>query len=648
MKIFIVALRLKYLPAFCLFSILFTHTLHAQICSGSLGDPVVNVTFGTGPNPGAALPSRVIAYNYTAGQCPDDGFYTVANSTAGCFGNTWHALAQDHTPGDNNGYMLLINASFTPGDFYIDTVKNLCPGTTYEFAAWILNLLRNTACSPNRINPNIVFNIETPSGTVLGTYSTGDIPSTAAPEWKQYGLFFTTPVGSNTVVIRMRNNAPGGCGNDLALDDITFRPCGPLVNTSVTSNSKSITFCANDVQPVTLSATIGSGYISPALQWQQSLNNGSTWADIPAATNNSYTATPSAAGTYLYRLAVAQGGSINVGNCRVISIPDTIIIRNIPAVAISSNSPVCNNENIELLAGGGSTYQWTGPSGFTSTFANVQLAANEAATAGQYTVQVTDIFGCRAIASTMVQVLPKPNATVSGNTTICRDSSTTLEAGGGSTYLWFPSTGLTNINSASTLAQPITTTTYSVIVTDNNGCADTASTIISVSESPVADAGPDVFMLSGETVTLRGNATGNNINYYWEPAAFLSDAGSLMPVTNTPQTQEYVLYVVSATGCGTATDTMLVKVFNGLYIPTAFSPNGDGLNDTWRIDGLLAYPKAVIAVYNRFGQIVFEGSANSSWDGRIKNQPAAAGTYVYYINLNNGRPVIKGSVVLVR
>ncbi len=647
MKTHTAALRLKYLFAFCLLFSLFTHTLQAQICSGSLGDPVVNKTFGAGPNPGAALPASVIGYTYLTNQCPDDGFYTVANSTAGCFGNSWHNLSQDHTPGDNNGYMLLINATFTPGDFYIDTVKNLCPGTTYEFAAWILNLLKTTACSPNPISPRIVFNIETPSGIVLGTYSTGDIPATASPLWKQYGLFFTTPAGSSTVVIRMTNNAPGGCGNDLALDDITFRPCGPLVNTSVSSNSKSVSFCPGNVQPVTLSAVIGSGYISPALQWQQSLDNGSTWADIPGATTTNYTATPTAIGTYLYRLAVAQGGNIGAGNCRVISIPDTVIIRSNPSVSLLSNSPVCEKQTVQLSASGGSTYQWTGPNGYTSASANINFTA-VAARAGQYNVLVTDQYGCTSMASTLIDVLAAPQAAISGSTTICRGNSIALQAAGGIGYAWLPTTGLSDAGSATPTVQPTETTTYRVVVTGSNGCADTAFTTITVSESPVADAGPDVFMLRGETVTLSGSATGENFSNYWEPATFLNNPSLLTPLSSTPESQVYVLHVVSNIGCGTATDTVLVKVFNGLFIPKAFSPNGDGLNDIWRIDGLLAYPKAVITVYNRLGQKVFEGGSNSSWDGRIKNQQAAPGTYVYYLNLNNGRPVLKGTVVLLR
>jgi hypothetical protein len=201
-----------------------------QICTGSLGDAVVNVTFGSGSTIGNSLPGATTNYNFTSGDCPNDGNYTVINATNNCFGSSWHSLSQDHTPNDVNGLMMLVNASFTPSDFYIDTVRNLCASTTYEFGAWITNVILPTSCSPNLIHPKLVFNVETVTGQVLGTYSTGDILATSNPQWKQYGLFFTTPINTSDVVIRLTNNAPGGCGNDLALDDITFRPCGPIIS----------------------------------------------------------------------------------------------------------------------------------------------------------------------------------------------------------------------------------------------------------------------------------------------------------------------------------------------------------------------------------------------------------------------------------
>jgi len=78
----------------------------------------------------------------------------------------------------------------------------------------------------SRISP---FQIEGTDGTVLNSYSTGNIPNLSAPSWQQFGFFFATPVGVSDIVLKIINNSPGGCGNDLALDDITFR-LRPAIN----------------------------------------------------------------------------------------------------------------------------------------------------------------------------------------------------------------------------------------------------------------------------------------------------------------------------------------------------------------------------------------------------------------------------------
>ncbi|MEO7767090.1 MAG: hypothetical protein ABIS01_06670, partial [Ferruginibacter sp.] len=342
-------------------------TSKAQVCTGSLGDPVVNVSFGTGTNPGSSLVAATTSYFFTSSICPPDGGYTVVNSTSGCFSNSWHTLIEDHTPGDANGYMMLVNASFTPSDFYVDTVKNLCANTTYELAAWILNVLIPGACSPNPILPKLIFNIETVTGTVLGTYSTGDIPSSSSPTWKQYGLFFTTPVNTNTVVIRLTNTAPGGCGNDLALDDITFRPCGPSVIAVVGNNNKNIfDVCKGSIPNIGIVGQIGSGYIAPASQWQQSTDNGVTWSDIAGATALSYSFNKTAVGIYQYRLTVAEANNIGISTCRVASNPVIVTIHDVPVATAASNSPVCVKQAINLSASGGANYAWSGPASFNS------------------------------------------------------------------------------------------------------------------------------------------------------------------------------------------------------------------------------------------------------------------------------------------
>src|SRR5215831_2083989 len=231
----------------CFFSFLFlVNDCMAQVCQGSLGDPVVNITFGQGPNPGSPLSAATTSYLYVTTSCPNDGMYTVVNSTSGCFGNSWHTVSQDHT-GNPQGYFMLVNASYQPGDFYLDTIHGLCGNTTYEFAAWVINVLKPSACNGSGIRPNLTFSIETLNGTVLESLNSGDIPALDVPVWKQYALSFKTQPGQSDIVVRLRDNAPGGCGNDIAVDDITFRACGPQVSASVLGESSNeVNICVDN------------------------------------------------------------------------------------------------------------------------------------------------------------------------------------------------------------------------------------------------------------------------------------------------------------------------------------------------------------------------------------------------------------------
>jgi gliding motility-associated-like protein len=328
--------RLLFIVIITLF---LTSHLRAQLCTGSLGDPVVNIDFGSGTGRGGALGSAITAYTYSASGKLDEGYYTIVNTTTGLRDTAWHIIT-DHT-GNTNGYMMVVNASTlaTAGIFYTKTVTNLCPGTTYEFSAWLMNVM--TFTSPN---PNVTFTVSTTSGTVLVTYNTGSLAVTSSSTWKQSGFYFTTGTDSE-VVITMLNNAVGAApGNDLALDDITFRACGPIVSAMVqNNNSTDLTVCDNDVATYTLIGNVGTSvYSDPAYQWQVSPDNGTTWTDVTAATSLTYNAVFNSAGTYLYRMTTAQRTNISSASCRVSSNTVTVTVAASPLnPSITTLQPSC-------------------------------------------------------------------------------------------------------------------------------------------------------------------------------------------------------------------------------------------------------------------------------------------------------------------
>jgi gliding motility-associated-like protein len=615
-----------------------------------LGDAVVKVDFGAGTGIGPALPPNIISYNYVAQDCPVDGSYTIANRTNGCFSNTWYTYNEDHTEGDINGYMLIVNSSLQPNDFYVDTVRGLCPNTTYEFSAWITNVIRPTACNNAPTPPNVRFTIETVTGLVLGSYNTGDIPAKNGPQWEKYGLFFTTTATDPSVVIRMRNNAPGGCGNDLALDDISFRPCGSLVtSTIIGSANNNLVFCEGTPQNVNLAATVGAGYTNPGYQWQQSIDNGLSFTDIPGANNLNFTTTVNTVGRYLYRLAVGEGINIFNSSCRVLSNNILIEIKANPIATATVTSTLCSGVSVQFTANASTLYLWTGPNGFTSSVQNpsFQTSLNSS---GDYFLEITDQFGCKGRDTVSLLINASPTATISSSDdTVCVGTTINLVASGGATYEWSPASFLSTTTGSQVNAVIQNSITYQVIATTADGCKDSAKISIVAKTLPTVSAGDDKIISVGETATLNGMTNDSNNTILWSPPDFLNNVSLLQPNSNPTQDIEYTITATSPFGCGIATDQVTVSVFKGLFIPNSFTPNGDGINDIWRIPALPAFPGAEIFIYNRYGNLVYQLNDNArGWDGRYKGVAASEGAYIYVINLKNGTAPVKGSLLLIR
>lgn len=380
-------------------TIFYSINLIGQVCTGSLGDPTVQINFGAGSGIGPPLTGVSTTYQFKNGDCPEDGLYSILNQTNSCFGNSWHSLPQDHTEGDVNGYMMMVNASNNPGVFYSFSVDNLCPNTNYEFSSFIINVIKPTANCGTITKPNITFSVENIDGTIIKSYSTGFINDTTNPEWKKYGFFFETPAGVSRVILKLINNSGGGCGNDLALDDITFRPCGPtiLAGDANTVSNNSFKICEAEDDTFKLAAQVSAGFDDPAYQWQLNLNNGNGWIDIANANNLNFDAEITNADLkgYQYRLAVAEKENIGSINCRVIS--EAIKIETVPKLIINAGT------DLSVLEGQSTVFNATAPSGLKYEWSpaiylsnpnilNPKVTPLETTT---YTLKVTDLStGC--------------------------------------------------------------------------------------------------------------------------------------------------------------------------------------------------------------------------------------------------------------
>lgn len=207
-----------------IFAIAFTTEAQRENCI--LKTPQVTIHFGAGQvsENNNMVPAR---YGRVGGYCPTDGHYTYTSYTSECFRNDWFTLTEDHTPGDANGNMLLINSSPFSGMFFRTTINSLKPGTKYEFSTWMMNVCRITEKCPFPLLPDITIQLQTIAGRPIAQLSTGEVKRVESPRWTQYNFLFATPASATSLEIVMINHSPGGCGNDFAMDDITFRECIP-------------------------------------------------------------------------------------------------------------------------------------------------------------------------------------------------------------------------------------------------------------------------------------------------------------------------------------------------------------------------------------------------------------------------------------
>lgn len=193
---------------------------------------------------------------------------------------------------------------------------------------------------------------------------------------------------------------------------------------------------------------------------------------------------------------------------------------------------------------------------------------------------------------------------------------------------------------AITTAPLLPNTQYWVVVSgaQNGGTVTPAQCDFSIDASgPGVDvvgvdftAGPDAEIAQGGSVQL--NASGGN-GYDWSPTSGLSGNGIANPIANPSSTTTYEV-TTTVNGC-TFTDTVVVNVIRLVNPPNTFSPNADGRNDAWEIPGIQDYPGAVVMIYDRWGQRVFNSNGyREPWDGTRNGRPLSEGTYYYYIELN--------------
>lgn len=306
-----------------------------------------------------------------------------------------------------------------------------------------------------------------------------------------------------------------------------------------------------------------------------------------------------------------------------------------PTVNIGPDIIFCDKDSVQLNAqNAGNSILWNTGQTTQTIYAK---------TNGQYLVTVTTQDGCFISDTLLATVKPLPQIELGNDTALCSYESLLLDASFPNTfYQW---------NNGST-APSITISNpgkYSVIA-DLDGCIVEDSILVTQKVAALAIATTlDPEIVEGSIARLFAKLDNANAQYQWSPAEYLNNANISNPLATPIQSITYHLLTSSVDGC-IAEDTIHIKVIPELKIPNVFSPNGDGINDTWNIPFSNLYTKAELQIFNRFGQLIFKLTGfNKPWDGTYQGNLLPVGTYYYIINPNvSGGKTKAGSVTILR
>ncbi|MGE5521410.1 MAG: PKD-like domain-containing protein, partial [Candidatus Dadabacteria bacterium] len=350
----------------------------------------------------------------------------------------------------------------------------------------------------------------------------------------------------------------------------------------------------------------------------------------------------------------------------------SVKISNLSSVTnAGTNQVVCgNNAQVTLngtITGGSVTGIWSTTG--TGTFSNDTTlattyspsAADIAAGSVKLSLTSTNNGVCTpSVSNVTVSISSIPKANAGPDADICTGNSVVLSgtvstATGGK---WTTSgTGSFSPSSSSLYPKYIPSTedknlgrvSLVLTTTGNGNCLAVMDTMnIRIVPLPVVKAGAERDVMQGTRVMLMPSVSGTNLRFLWTPNTNMDNNTSKNPVVTALTDEVYTLTVTGDAGCQ-AQDKVAIKVLKTFDVPNTFTPNGDGINDTWLIPNLAKYPNCKVLVFNRYGQAVFESIGYTKpWDAISNGKQVPFGTYYYIIDTGIGTPTLKGYITVIR
>ncbi|MEO8416605.1 MAG: gliding motility-associated C-terminal domain-containing protein, partial [Ginsengibacter sp.] len=549
----------------------------------------------------------------------------------------------DATCGSNNGSITLgavtggtspYSYAFNGGTFTSNSVYlNLSAGT-YSIAIRDVNGCNfTTSATVKNSNGATVTAVVTnascgaSNGSITATGSGGVTPyqfSIDGTTFQASNVFLNLAANSYTVTIKDANN----CTNSTTV---------VLNNSGGASVTATATNASCDASNGSITAT-GSGGVKP---YQYSINGitfqaSNVFSGIAA---NSYTVTVKDANNCTGKIIVVVKLSITVN------------------VNAGADITICKGTLKQLNGISNTTnFSWSPQAGLSDPSILNPLASPSVTT--KYMLTGT-LGACSQSDTIIVFVNPAPVPNAGKEVSVCVGTSVQLSGSGGIIYNWAPAAYLsnTNISNPTLLSPPEGVLLYSLNVTDANGCSSLQADTVAVNilPQPGIFAGNDTSIVINQPLQLHAIDINNVgfVNYLWSPSAGLNNPSIQNPGAIISASIRYVLTATTAAGCK-ATDDIKITVFQkpDLYVPTAFTPNSDNLNDILKIITVGIKQLKYFKIFNRWGELVFNTTdAKKGWDGNYKGQ--GQNTYVFIwmaegIDFNGNTLQKKGTVTLIR
>jgi gliding motility-associated-like protein len=620
----------KTLLLFLIFGFGVHTTTQAQLgfCQGNSGDPIFEEDFGQGTTIGPPLPVDITSYEFV-NQAPLDGQYTVSSNLMQL--ESFHN-ATDHT-GNPNGKALIINAAFDSGLFYQIPIGGLCINNSYEFSVFLMNVYDSASgvCTSNEIPVNVRFQIWDETDTeLLAEGDTGDIFGTSSPIWRPFALTFTTLPGQDSVILKMLNNGVGGCGNDLAIDDIIFKSCGDLTEIVNESGVNNLQFCEDEslTDLVLKARTEFNIYNSPNYQWQNS-QDGVNWSNIPGETTDELII-PEVSTNQFYRTLVAEDVA-NVSNITCNSISSVFEVNLIEFIDPMSLGDVtsCGGEitSIAVQSNPNISVDWyDSPTGGVLLEQNSFIYSPESN--GTYFAEATTTEGnCTNPNRVAIQYTDFDTPNLNDETLrVCENESVTLSENFSDVqYLWSNGETGNSITVDSAGA-------YNLQLTTEDGCSVSKTYFVENYVNPIIS---NISQIDDSLIIEL--STEGDFSYSIDGNTYQNQ-----PVFNNLTGGLYTIYIRENNGCKIVTEDFVY-----ILIPEFFTPNGDNINDVFQIGGDTNFDEFEVIIFDRFGKVLIQSNeAPFQWNGTYNGRNLPSDDYWYRIKIND--EIYSGNISLIR